>query len=1154
MKKILKSLAMAGLALLMGAGSASAEQLLAFPGAEGFGRFATGGRGGTVYHVTNLDDSGPGSFRDAVSGTNRIIVFDVSGTINLKSALVVKGNNTILGQTAPGEGVNVYGNRISFSGANNLIVRHMRFRMGVQGDSGKDACGVANGENMIFDHCSVYWGRDENFSVSWDNKNIRPRNITIQNSIIGQGLQSHSCGGLIQTIGGVTIYRCLYIENKTRNVKAKGLNQYVNNVVYNWGGGGAYIQSDSEGDSWAQLEGNYFMRGPWNGATEPFSRGIETFKFYGAGNYYDDNKNGVMDGHLMTAEEQIGSQNGTAPYSTPFESLAALNANIDAYNTAKGYDATHDDYIKNLPAINELMTAEAAYHWIAENVGASLPVRDCIDQYVIDELNSYGLSGTKNGISSEKELSHKGNANLAEGVKPLDSDGDGIPDAWEIANGLNPNDAGDATLIAANGYSNIENWANAIDAPFPYIVKPVNLTAVKQNKNSIEISWDANGNTEAGFEIEISTDGKNFNKTADVAAGVTNYEITGLEQMTSYWVRLRAADGKGVYSTYSDVLATETISDPMAPFASTDPFPGVGTKEGIADGIELKWENATKNYFGTVSYTVYFGEATDAMTAVATDITAKSYKVDKEALAAGKTYYWRVDAKNEIGTTEGPVWNFTATAGGVLFYTDFHTQPAAVAEKWGNVTANTDLFNGANKSVEVAGMKIGSGDNKVRVLIMPGLCSDDSGKDYGPATPDDAGATPYAIQFNTASAGGYMLLPEVQGPVTLTLWLGNPGTSQATVKLVTIAGGEETTQNLVLGAKKRVFKHTVTYTNAGPVQFKIDANAKKFDVNDVLIERWIPAEGDEPLELTAGQLVNENVSYADGAMTLTFNQEIKLNGEPKISGIHQFENIDFAVSGNKLNISYEALDINSNYVVTFGQGVLTDLTGEKSFVGEVKISTADFPAAKKEGETHFGKEITTLPANFKPFNEVALFTQTNGASQAKFEDYPHWIQVSTTADIPGERTEEQVVMTTKNDKMMALWAPQSQGIYLDVAHEGEGELVMKLQESRNCDVAPGWRTIRVFTAKDLPFKGAIELNPESRMLKLYCPTISGKVIVKDFVVSDANGSYGEGYDAIDNIIADESDADVPTYNVFGQRVGADYKGVVIRGGKKYIQK
>ena len=188
-------------------------QQLAFPGAQGYGRFATGGRGGTIYHVTNLNDSGAGSLRDAVSQPNRIVVFDVCGVIRLNSGLVFSGNSTILGQTAPGEGIQVYGDRVSFSGANNLIVRHMRFRMGKGGTSGKDAAGVANGRNMIFDHLSVLWGRDECFSISWDNKGTEPTDITIQNSIIGQGLQTHSCGGLVQTNGGVTLYRNLYIEN-----------------------------------------------------------------------------------------------------------------------------------------------------------------------------------------------------------------------------------------------------------------------------------------------------------------------------------------------------------------------------------------------------------------------------------------------------------------------------------------------------------------------------------------------------------------------------------------------------------------------------------------------------------------------------------------------------------------------------------------------------------------------------------------------------------------------------------------------------------------------------------------------------------------------------------------------------------------------------
>ena len=141
-------------------------QPLAFPGAEGFGKHATGGRSGSVYHVTNLNDTGNGSFRDAVSKPNRIIVFDVSGVIRLQSRVAVSSNLYIAGQTAPGEGITLYGNGLSFSNANNTICRYLRVRMGIVGSSGEDALTLASGHDMIFDHCSVSWGRDETFSIS----------------------------------------------------------------------------------------------------------------------------------------------------------------------------------------------------------------------------------------------------------------------------------------------------------------------------------------------------------------------------------------------------------------------------------------------------------------------------------------------------------------------------------------------------------------------------------------------------------------------------------------------------------------------------------------------------------------------------------------------------------------------------------------------------------------------------------------------------------------------------------------------------------------------------------------------------------------------------------------------------------------------------
>lgn len=1126
--------------------SAADGQLLAFPGAEGFGRFTTGGRGGEIYHVTNLNDSGTGSLRDAVSKEGRIIVFDVSGVIELKSALVFKGNNTILGQTAPGEGVQVYGDRISFSNASNLIVRHMRFRMGITGTSGADACGVANGTDMIFDHLSVLWGRDENFSVSWDNKNTRPANITIQNSIIGQGLQSHSCGGLIQTIGGVTLYRNLYVENKTRNPKVKGLNQFVNNVVYNWGDGGGYIMSDSEGNSWADIENNYFVKGPWNGSTDPFVRGIKTFRYFGAGNYYDENKDGVLNGHLMTEDEMRGAQNGTAPYSTLFPSLDALNANITEYN------ATATEQIQLIPEIAGKMTAEEAYAWMLTSVGPVLPVRDEVDQYLIDEIATYGKAGTKNGINSEAQLPHKGKGVLSGGVKPLDTDGDAIPDEWEIANSLNPNDPSDAVAIdPATGYAWIEVYANSIVEAYPYIKKPISLAVTNQGKETLALSWNVNKNTTQGFVIEVSTDGTTFAEVATAAPGATTAEVSGLTPATKYWVRVRATDGKGLYSDYTDTLVTETIDDPSLPKPAVNPFPAQGGKEGVASGLTFIWEDNVKTYGGDVYYTLYLGESLEAMEAVAKDLKVTQWSTND--LLPAKTYYWRVDSRNDLGTTEGTVWSFTTTAGGVLFYTDFTTTPAEYAEKYGSLTGNTDIFKKGSKndSMTFNGMVIGVGATSSRVVAMPGCFSDDTTKDYGPASDDDRGATANCIQFINGSE--YVTTPVVTGPCVITYYLGNPSTSQQTVKLYTIAGGNETSQDLVLGAKKRIFKFTSTYTNGGEVQFRLESNGKKIDVNDILIERYIVPEGEEPLELTAGSLDN-NVEYTDGSITLTFNQEVKYDGSAAIDGIHQFENITVGVSGTKLNIAYEALDANSTYTVKLPEGALTNVADDKSFIGEIKIATKDFPREKTAGETHWGKAAKTLPLNFAPFNETAPFETEGSLVQTSKNDYPHWCQVGggTTA---GEIEADHVAFrsSSSSDKVMAYFAGEAKKMYVEFDAAEGTSVRLKIQETRNADIAPTWRTIRILTEKDLPFKGEIDLNPVSRFIKITPASVSGTVYLNAFRISDATGNFGEDFSGITDIIADDN-APVEYFNLQGIRVDNPTSGLYIRRQGNRVEK
>jgi pectate lyase len=378
-----------------------------------------------VVHVTNLNDSGAGSLRDAISQPNRIVVFDVGGVIKLESRLVFKNNQTIAGQTAPGGGITLYGDGTSFSGASNTIVRYVRFRMGKIGESEKDTITMANGHNVIWDHCSLSWGRDGNFDLN-KSSGAELYNLTLQDSIVAQGLQTHSTGGLINTTG-TSIIRSLYIDNNSRNPKARGTLQFVNNIIYNWVTSG-YILGDTSGRSDGAMIGNYFIAGPeTNGGT--LDSPTSAYNIYAADNYYDNNKNGTLDGRLLGKGDF-----GTATWwTTPSVSYPEVPA----------------------------LSAKTALDYVIANAGASL-WRDAADDYLISELTSYGRQGKT--ISDEVSL---GLANvvgvLPTGTAPADSDRDGIPDSWETRMGLNPGNAADAMQDADNdGWVNIEEYINSL--------------------------------------------------------------------------------------------------------------------------------------------------------------------------------------------------------------------------------------------------------------------------------------------------------------------------------------------------------------------------------------------------------------------------------------------------------------------------------------------------------------------------------------------------------------------------------------------------------------------------------------------------------------------------------------------------------------------
>jgi hypothetical protein len=338
------------LALSLGA---SAQQQ-AFPSAAGFGRHARGGD--SIYHVTTLADSGKGSLRDAVSLPGRIVVFDVAGTIHIKDKLVVASRTTIKGDSAPAGGITVYGNGVSFSGSHDVIVRYMRFRGSIDMPRGTCTVIIDNAHEVILDHVSIEWGR-------WDDLHIKnSRDITLQNCIIGEGIDPQRFGALMEGPVNVTVYRCLWIDNQSRNPKAKAGLAFVNNVIYNWGSNG-FVGGHSAADHYQDIIGNYFIAGP-SSSDNFMGEFTATDHVYQRGNYLDMDRDGKLNGRL------IGNQ-----------SFSRIRATI--------LEGPH--HPKGIPA--KVEKASTAYRRILKDAGASR-YRDSVDRSLIRQLRSLGKEGS----------------------------------------------------------------------------------------------------------------------------------------------------------------------------------------------------------------------------------------------------------------------------------------------------------------------------------------------------------------------------------------------------------------------------------------------------------------------------------------------------------------------------------------------------------------------------------------------------------------------------------------------------------------------------------------------------------------------------------------------------------------------------------------
>lgn len=442
------------------------QTIPAFPGAEGFGKYATGGRGGNVYIVTNLNDSGVGSLRWALQAREpRVIVFEVSGTIELESPIMVRNPHlTIAGQTAPGDGITVAKYWLNFVNMNNIIVRFIRFRPGdTSGRENQAAYGVYM-ENAIFDHCSFSWATDEVATF------YAVKNFTLQNSIISEALHRsiHSKGphGFGSIAGGQNVswhhnllahanirmtmldHPGLYKNDPLQIEQWRGIADFRNNVIYNW-----QDRSTSGGaEGKFNITNNYYKPGPATSSTakdfilNPLNTGNGFTYDYGQFFLHGN----VLDGNLsVTLNNWLGARLQNSQLTQEF---------LESTKASSPFPIPADIYSNNF-------SAKEAYERVLKSAGASFR-RDAVDNRIIEETRTgtytyEGSNGSTGGIiDSQNDVG--GWPVLQSLPAPLDTDRDGMPDQWEIANGLDPFKRDNNKNDLDPNYTNLEVYLNSL--------------------------------------------------------------------------------------------------------------------------------------------------------------------------------------------------------------------------------------------------------------------------------------------------------------------------------------------------------------------------------------------------------------------------------------------------------------------------------------------------------------------------------------------------------------------------------------------------------------------------------------------------------------------------------------------------------------------
>lgn len=609
--------------------------VVAFPGAEGAGKYATGGRGGKIVHVTNLNDSGTGSFRDAVSGSNRIVVFDVGGTITLKSDVVVKSNITILGQTAPGgAGITLSGYKLG-QGGDNQIIRFVSSRPGERGSGEYDAWGGSAGSNSIIDHCSIGWANDEQWGLYSNNMNQ-----TVQYSIIGPSncISTHAKGahgfGVMFGKGQNSWHHNMIAHNISRNFRGKvvGTNamDFVNNVIYDWGyqtGYGTLGRINYVGN---YLKAGNSTKGGYHYFSKSSGSNYENYKFYVTGNKITD-----ASGNDKVAG--LGSDNWLGV--SGFDAETYQSSSYFTVSDANGNDAS---------VAPGAQTADEAFETVTKYAGAGIDSssRPKIDREVMDEAkNGTGyLTGGRdfNGVTDSEQLAAIKKYNIQqadyESYYPktvnktiTDSDNDGMPDDWEIARGLNPNNASDASDdYLGQGYMNIEYYANDLTVnAFPEGVVTESPASVDLGPEYNNIKEELAALTLSASSIKFPSDlplpqkGSAHNldivwSSSSSAIKIKNNQIYQVNRKTEdQTVTLTASISSGAYNMSKSFSVTVVSNSSFWKATESDNAKPAGTE--LFDGLTILFDAAYKASAVTVNNEEFTGYISSSVTGTLSD-------------------------------------------------------------------------------------------------------------------------------------------------------------------------------------------------------------------------------------------------------------------------------------------------------------------------------------------------------------------------------------------------------------------------------------------------------------------------------------------------------------------------------------------------------